>query len=189
MRERMLRNADEKRQIANAVAEMIRDGETVFIGSGSTALAVAEALKTRRSLTVVTNALTVANALLHSGGITVVLVGGFLRRSESSLIGHFAERALHDIRVDKAILGIAGVHPEHGLTGDNIQELMTDRAILSTTDRVLVVADHTKIGHVAASMTAPITAATRIVTSHRAPPDVVSAVRQAGVAVLLVGEP
>jgi DeoR/GlpR family transcriptional regulator of sugar metabolism len=186
MRERMLRNADEKRQIAKVVAAVTLDGETIFIGSGSTALAVAEAIRNRRNLTVVTNALTVANALLHSRGISLIVVGGFLRPSESSLIGHIAERALQDIRVDKVIMGIGGVDPEHGLTGDNLQELMTDRAILGTTDTVIVVADHSKLGHVAASMTAPITAATRIVTGRQAPSEVIRAIRQRGVEVLLV---
>jgi DeoR/GlpR family transcriptional regulator of sugar metabolism len=175
-----------KERIGEAVARMILPGETVFIGSGTTALAVAQSLTGRERLTVVTNALTVINALVASPGITVVVVGGFLRRSELSLIGHFAEAAMSDMRVDKIIMGIRGIHPEHGLTSDHMQELVTDRSILGISDRVIVVADHTKFGHVAASRTADVTAAHLIVTDTQAPAEVVAALSAMGVGVIQV---
>jgi DeoR/GlpR family transcriptional regulator of sugar metabolism len=175
-----------KERIGQAVAKMILPGETVFIGSGTTALAVAQALTGREQLTVVTNALTVINALVSSPGITVVVVGGFLRRSELSLIGHLAETAMQDMRVDKVIMGMRGIHPEHGLTSDHMQELMTDRSILGISDQVIVVADHTKFGHVAASRTAAVTEARLIVTDTQASADVVAALSAMGVRVIQV---
>jgi DeoR/GlpR family transcriptional regulator of sugar metabolism len=186
MLNRMSDQADAKRRIGEAVADMILPGATVFIGSGTTALAVAQVLVGRDRLTVVSNALTVINALASAPEITVVGVGGFLRRSELSLIGHFAEAALRDMRVDKVIMGIRGIHPEHGLTSDHMQELMTDRAILGISEDVIVVADHTKFGHIAASRNAPVTAAGLIVTDAQAPAEMVAALRAMGVRVLLV---
>lgn len=186
MLQRMDEQADAKRRIGEAVAEAILPGETVFIGSGTTALAVAQALAGRDPLTVVTNALTIINALVSSPGITVVAVGGFLRRSELSLIGHFAEAAMQDMRVDKVIMGIRGIHPEHGLTSDHMQELMTDRSILGTSEHVMIVADHTKFGYVAASRTAPVTAAHLIVTDTEAPVEMVAALSAMGVRVIQV---
>ena len=170
-----------KRRIAQAAASMVQAGETIFIGSGTTTLAVAEALRNHGSLTVVTNALTVANTLAVVREITVVVVGGFLRRSELSLIGHFAEAMLRDLRIDKVIIGMRGIDPDHGLTSDHLQELMTDRAIISISDTVIVVADHTKFGRVAASPTAPVTAATVVITDTHAPPEIVAAIRTQGV--------
>lgn len=186
MQERVKKHAEEKAEIARKAVGLIEDGETIFIGSGSTSLAVAEALQERNNLTVVTNALTVANALLNAQGVSLILVGGFLRKGETSLIGHIAERTLQDIRVDKVIMGIGGIDPQHGLTGDHIEELMTDRAVMGITDEVIIVADHTKFGHVASSLTAPVTAAKKIVTSSKAPKEIVAAVQDLGVEVIEV---
>jgi len=185
MLERMKQQATEKRRIAKAAADLIQIGETIFIGSGTTALAVAEVLRDFRGLTVVTNALTVVNALAGSRDITVLVIGGFLRRSELSLIGHVAEAGLTDIRVDKIIMGMRGVDPTHGLTSDHPQELMTDRAIMRISDTLIIVADHAKLGHVAASRTAPVTAATILITDSQAPSPVVEKIRKKGVKVIL----
>ncbi len=184
--ERVREQAAAKRRIASAVAGMIREGETIFLGSGSTTLAVAEALAGRSNLTIVTNALTVAEALAANPSITVVVVGGFLRHSELSLIGHLAEAALRDIQVSKVVMGIAGIDVEFGLSSEHLQELLTDRAILQISDTVIIVADHTKFGRKAASRTAPVGAATMIVTDSEAPTDIVAELRRAGVQVVLV---
>ena len=186
MLERMKQEADAKRRIGRAVAAMVSEGENVFLGSGTTTLAVAEALSGRSNLTVITNALTIANALVASNLITLIVVGGFLRRSELSLIGHFAETTLHDLRVDKVIMGIRGIDANYGLTSDHFQELMTDRAIMAIGESVIIVADHTKFGHVAASRTAPVNAAKVIVTDSLVPDDVAAGVEALGVRVIRV---
>jgi DeoR/GlpR family transcriptional regulator of sugar metabolism len=176
----------EKRRIAQAVASMVEDGQMIFLGSGTTALAVAQSLADRTSLTVITNSLTVANALVDSRSITLVVIGGFLRREELSLIGHFAETTMKDVRVHKVIMGIRGIDEDYGLSSDHLQELMTDRAILGLSDEVIIVADHTKFGHRAAGRTAPVTAATMVVTDLEAPADTVAAIRELGVKVIQV---
>jgi DeoR/GlpR family transcriptional regulator of sugar metabolism len=186
MQDRIETYADEKRSIASAVARMIRHGETIYLSSGSTAYWVARALVGREDLTVVVNSLIHANVLAQSKEMIVIVVGGFLRRSELSLVGYFAESNVRDLRVDKVIMGIRGIHPEYGLTSDNPQELMTDRAIMKMGDEIIVVADHTKFGHVATNRTAPVTAATKIITSWLAPTDMVEKILQKGVQVIQV---
>jgi DeoR/GlpR family transcriptional regulator of sugar metabolism len=186
LRERLEHEAPEKQRIARAVAGFVRDGETVFIGSGTSTLKVAEALRPDRQLTVVTNAVTIVDALAGTHAIALVVAGGVLRREEMSLIGHIAESALADIRVDRVIMGARGVDPEHGLTSDHLLELMTDRAILRTGGEIIIVADHTKLGRVATSRMAPVAAASMLVTDKAAPAHIVDAIRQAGVEVVLV---
>jgi DeoR/GlpR family transcriptional regulator of sugar metabolism len=181
MVQRLDEQADAKRRIGQAVASTIQPGETVFIGSGTTASAVAQALVGRDRLTVLTNALTVINALASSPEINVVVVGGFLRRDELSFIGHIAETSMESLRVDKVIIGMRGIDPEHGLTSDHLQELKTDQAILGSSDTVIIVADGTKFGRVATSRTAPVTAASRIVTVREAPAEILEAIRAQGV--------
>ena len=175
-------HAEAKRRIARAVVADLVDGERVFIGSGSTALAVADVVaEQERSLTVVTNALTVANALSGCPTTELVVIGGFLRPEEQSLIGHLAEAALVDLRVDRAIMGMRGVDADHGLTADNLSELATDRAIIGISEQLTVVVDPSKFGRVAVGRTAPASAASLIVTTTDAPPEPVAALLALGV--------
>ena len=184
--ERTKASEQNKRRLGRRVASMIADGEKIFLGSGSTTQAVAEGLLRHRDLTVVTNALNIVQSLLPAPGIDLTVTGGFLRRSELSLIGHFAEHTLQGLQVDKVIIGMRGIDPVKGLTSDNMEELMTDQAILNMSKNVIVVADHTKFGHVAAIRTAPVTAASTIVTTAGGPKDILEAIRRMGVRIIEV---
>lgn len=184
--ERSKEKTEIKESIGRVVAGMIKDGEKIFLGSGSTTAAVASSLLRHRNLTVITNAINVANILIAAPQINVAVVGGFLRRSELSLIGYFAENALQGLQVDKLVIGIRGIDPVKGLTNDNMEELITDRAILNISKNVIVVADHSKFGHVAAIRTAPITAVTKIITDLGGPKDILQTIRQMGIQIIEV---
>ena len=183
--QRLGEHAEAKRRIGVHVAASIPDGATVFLGSGTTTLSVADGLASRQHITVVTNALPIASALASSS-LDVLVIGGFLRHREMSLIGHLTERMLEQLRCDEIVMGMRGVHPEHGLTSEHLPELVTDQAIMRLTERLTIVADGSKLGHVAASKTAAIEGATRLVTDHSAQPELVQAIRDRGVAVEVV---
>jgi DeoR/GlpR family transcriptional regulator of sugar metabolism len=185
--ERMNVNIEEKQLIAAAVAEMIGPNESIFIGSGTTTLFVARAIADRDGLTIVSNSLPVLNELAHNRGITVIAVGGFLRRNELSMIGHFAEAVIQELHVDRVFMGMRGIDPRYGLTSDHPQELITDRRIMSISEEIIVLGDSSKFGYVATSLTAPITAATTIITTQQTRTDIVEAIRREGVRVLQVG--
>ena len=154
----------EKSAIGRAAADLIHDGETVFLGSGTTVLEAARHLRERRNLTVVTNSLPVLNALAGLKEVTVVSLGGELRDSELSFIGHLTEQALAELRVDKVLIGTRGLSLEHGLTNDYLPETLTDRAILKIGREVIVAADHTKVNRVSTALLAPLTSMTAFVT-------------------------
>jgi DeoR/GlpR family transcriptional regulator of sugar metabolism len=160
--------ADEKTGIGRTAAELIADGETVFLGSGTTVLEAAKHLRDRKNLTVITNSLPVLNALAGIKDITVVSLGGQLRDSELSFIGHITEQALAELRVDKVIMGTRGISLEHGLTNDYLPETLTDRAILKIGRTVIIVADHTKINRVATALLAPLKSMQVFVTDSKA---------------------
>jgi DeoR family transcriptional regulator of aga operon len=178
--------AEEKKRIGHTAAGLVRDGETVFIGSGSTMLEVAQALKERQGLTVITNSLLVCNTLAASLGITLISLGGMLRHTEMSFIGHLVEQALNELRADKVIIGIHAVDLQQGLTNDYLPETMTDRAILRVGKQVIIAADHTKLGTVSTAFVAPITAMHTLVTTQGAPANVVAALQNRGIQVIVV---
>jgi len=178
--------ADEKARIGRAAASLVADQETIFLGSGTTVLEVARHLRDRRSLTVITNSLPVLNLLAGIKDIPVISLGGMLRESEMSFIGHITEQALTQVRVDKVIMGTRGLSLEHGLTNDFLQETLTDRAILKIGRQVIIVADHTKANRVSTALLAPLDVMNTFVTDSGADKKFISSLKKQGVNVVVV---
>jgi DeoR/GlpR family transcriptional regulator of sugar metabolism len=183
--QRQSEQTDEKTRIGQAAAALVRDGETVFLGSGTTVLEAARALRGRRDLTVITNSLPVVNALAGAGGITVICLGGMLRDSEFSFIGHITEQALTEVRADKVFMGTRAISLEYGLTHQYLPETMTDRTILKAGKEIIVLADHTKFGRAATVLLAPLNSIHTIVTDEQTPQDFISAVQGKGIRVII----
>jgi DeoR/GlpR family transcriptional regulator of sugar metabolism len=183
--EREGEQTDEKNSIGRAAAELIADGETVFLGSGTTVLEAAKHLRDRKNLTVITNSLPVLNALAGRKDVTVVSLGGQLRESELSFIGHITEQALAELRVDKVIMGTRGISLEHGLTNDYLPETLTDRAILKVGRTVIIAADHTKINRIATALLAPLSAMQVFVTDSNAEKKFLQALKKLGIEVIV----
>lgn len=184
--ERENEQADEKKRIGLAAAELVADKETVFLGSGTTVLEVARNLRNRNNLTVITNSLPVLNVLAGAEGITVICLGGMLRDSEMSFIGHITEQSLAELRADKVIIGARAVSIEHGLTNDYLPETQTDRAILKVGREVILVADHSKINRVSTTFLAPLTDIHKLVTDKQTPRAFLSALKVQGINVVVV---
>ncbi|MBK8023682.1 MAG: DeoR/GlpR transcriptional regulator [Chloroflexi bacterium] len=183
---RAAEQAPQKQRIGRAAAALVSDGETILLSSGTTVLEVARHLHDRRDLTVVTNSLLVMNALADAPGVTLIGLGGILRPSEQSFIGHLSDLALGELRVGKVIMGIRAIDLETGLTNDYLPEAQTDRKILSISREVIVVADHTKCGRLSSVFLAPLSVVHTFVTDTLAPPEFLDALRALGIQVLTV---
>lgn len=175
----------EKAKIGEAAARLIKDGESIFLGSGTTVLEVAKNLRNHKGLTVVTNSLPVLNILSGMKDITVVALGGILRQSELSFIGHITEQALGEIRVDKVIIGIHAIHLEHGLTNDYLPETMTDRAILKAGEEVVVIADNTKINIVSTAFLASVNCIQKFITDQGTSVEFTTSLKNLGIEVIV----
>lgn len=163
---RLTDQSEEKQRIGRAAAALVVDGDTVFLGNGTTVLEVARNLLAHKNLTVITNSLMVLNAMADSPDVTLISLGGQLRRSELSMLGHITEQALAELRADKVIIGVHAIDAQHGLTNQYLPETMTDRAILKIGRKVIVVADHTKCGRIATAVLAPVNAVDLIITDR-----------------------
>ena len=174
----------EKERIGRAAAALINDGDTVFLGSGTTVLQVAQNLVSR-NLTVITNSLPIINLMSEKEKIDLIGLGGVLRDSELSFIGHITEQSLYEVRADKVLIGIRAISLEQGLTNDYLPETLTDRAILNAGRETIVVADHTKCGVISTAFLAPLTAMRTLVTDKGTDPDFIEALRSLGVNVIV----
>ncbi|GCE23633.1 DeoR/GlpR family DNA-binding transcription regulator [Dictyobacter kobayashii] len=183
--QRVTENIDEKRRIGQMAASLIQDGETIFLGSGTTTLEVARHLYNKKNLTVITNALNVAHQLAGNENITLIITGGVIRHSELSMIGHIVEQTLKDLRADKAIISMRAISLQDGLTNVDPLETNTDRVIIQCARKVILVADHNKFDKVATGVVAPITAVHTIVTDDQTPLSTVQNLRELGLEVHL----
>lgn len=177
--------ADEKAHIGRAAANLLTSGETVFLGAGSTILAVAHALAGRADLTVITNGLSVAAYLAAHSDVELVVVGGLVHRGGSAMTGHLTEQALEGLHADKVILSVQGISTPDGLTSDDLSQVRMAQMLLETAPEVIVVADHTKFGRACTAHIAPVDRADVIVTGREAPDATLWELAELGVKVVL----
>ncbi|MBQ8322747.1 MAG: DeoR/GlpR transcriptional regulator [Clostridia bacterium] len=145
-REHAIENRDQKREIALAAAQMIRDGDTLFINSGTTTLLVAEELKARKNLSVVTNSLSVATTLGSVPSFRVILLGGSINSQYNFTYGADTQDHLNRFGADWAILSVDGVSSDGEISTCHAEEAILDRIMIARAKKVLIVADSTKIG-------------------------------------------
>ena len=174
-----------KQRIGQAAAELIHDGDTVVLGSGSTVLQTALNLRERRNLTVISNSLPVLNLMVDRTDITLVSIGGMLLPTELCFIGHIAELALEEVRADKAIIGVRSIDLEQGLTSDYLPEVLTDRALLRTSQETIIVADHSKFGRISKALLVPVEKIQILVTDAETPKDFISGLQERGIRVIV----
>jgi DeoR family transcriptional regulator, aga operon transcriptional repressor len=140
----------EKRRIAAVAAERVDDSVvTVGMTGGTTTTEVARRLADRLGLTVVTNALNIASDLALHPDIKLIVTGGTARSESYELVGPLAESTLADLNLDIVVVGVDGISVGGGLTTYHEVEAATNRAMIGRAQRVIVVADGSKVGKLA----------------------------------------
>ncbi len=139
-------NLAQKAAIARKALELICDGDTILLDSGSTTTELAKLIKGFRNLTVITNALNIALILGEDPEIHLVLTGGEFKAPTLSLTGQKAADSLEGLHVDKLFLATAGITLKSGLTYPSISDLVVKKAMIESAEEVYLVADSSKIG-------------------------------------------
>lgn len=141
-----INNREAKQEIATAVADFIQDGNTLFINSGTTTLLVAESLKTKKNLSIVTNSVPIATLLGKVPTFRVILLGGTFNTQYAFTYGTDTQEQLNRYGADWAILSVDGVSPDGDISTCHAEEAIIDRLMITRAKKVLIVADTTKIG-------------------------------------------
>jgi len=175
-----------KGKIARAAASLVEDGDTIFIGSGSTMAFFAREIVGKKRLTVVTNALNIAGELAGlEGSGTIIVTGGVLRLDELSLLGHITDLSLAEVRYHKVFMGVQALSLEDGWTTDHLPEVATTRRILLAAPSLIVLADGSKLGHTAAAPIAPLSRVHTLVTDDSADEAFLAGAKAKGVNVVV----
>lgn len=162
----------EKEAIARAAAELVRPGQAIALGAGTTTWRLAHRLASVTDLTVVTNSIQVATVLHRDPrpDLTVVLTGG-VRTPSDALVGPVAVSALRSLHVDVLFTGVHGMAEDAGFTTPNLLEAETNWALISCAEQVVVIADHTKWGVRGLSRFAALAEADMLVTDDGLAPE------------------
>jgi DeoR/GlpR family transcriptional regulator of sugar metabolism len=134
-----------RRLIGKLAASQVRDGETIILDTGSTTNYMAQFLRQRTDLTVITNSHDIFNRLHTSPGITLMLTGGQYDPKTRSFVGRGAQLMLRDMRVDKAFIVAGGVSTEFGVSSVTLQEAEVRRGMIDAAREIIVLADHTTL--------------------------------------------
>lgn len=159
------RQLAQKEAIAARAAQLVHPGSAIAISAGTTTFAFARHLVAVPGLTVVTNSVWVAD-LLHGAGVpshTVLLTGG-VRTPSDALVGPVAIAALRSLHLDTVFMGVHGVDAGAGFSTPNLLEAETNRAMIASGRRMVVLADSTKWGVVGLSSMAPLSNASVLIT-------------------------
>ncbi|MCX4647237.1 MULTISPECIES: DeoR/GlpR family DNA-binding transcription regulator [unclassified Streptomyces] len=193
LRYKTARNASEKERIAKAVAELITPGEAVGLTGGTTTTEVARALAVRPdlasgspALTIVTNALNIANELAVRPQFKIVVTGGVARPQSYELIGPLADGVLSQITIDTAVLGVVGFDVAHGAAAHDEAEAAINRLLCERAERVVVAADSSKLGQRAFARICSTERIGTLVTDSAVDAATVERFEEAGVKVLAV---
>lgn len=181
---RALLASREKRLIGMRATALIEEARVLFVGIGSTTEQFAHYLPARSDLTVVTPSLPIAS-LLGTRPFRVVTLGGAVLRDELTCVGPIALNTLAGYRFDAAVIGAAGISKRWGITELTEDEAAVQRVALERTERVIVIADGSKVGASTPIVVGPATLASTLVTDSSAPSAGLDELRRLGVEVVV----
>lgn len=178
-------NQLEKQAIAREADRLILDGETVFLEGSTTVYELARRLVHRNRLTVITNSPLIVAELQRSQHVSVISTGGELQKDVFYLSGVWAQRALSEIRVDKAVLGVSAIDPGYGISTASQAEAQIKKMILRSARVSIALADHSKFGNQGFAYVAPVTDIDILVTDSATGSKYLGPLREAGVQLIL----
>lgn len=182
--ERQAIRRDEKQSIARAAASRIQANETIFLDASSTVLTLTEFLPDL-PLTILTNALSVFNALSDRPNLDLICTGGLFDSKSRSFIGLTAEQSLQRYNIHRMFFSGNGIHLDRGVSESNSRQAAFKERVIANAEDVVFLADHSKLGQKAAFFFAQVTDLSCLITDKSADPEFVEQVRGCGVEVLL----
>lgn len=178
-------NRAEKLAIARETERLILDGETVFLEGSTSVYELARRLLHRNRLTIITNSPPILDEFQRSQHVSVISTGGELQKDVFYLSGVWAQRALAEIRVDKAVLGVSAIDPGYGISTASQAEAQIKKMILKSARVSIALADHGKFGNQGFAYVGPITDIDILVTDSGTNPQYLRPIREAGVELIV----
>jgi DeoR/GlpR family transcriptional regulator of sugar metabolism len=173
----------EKAALAEQAAGLLAAARVVLLDGSTTNLELARRLPAEQPRTVLTNSPPIAAALADHPTADVVMIGGRLDKTAQVTVGPTAVDFIRSIRADAVVLGVCALHPEHGLTTENLEEAHVKRAMVAASADVIALATSDKLRAGSPYLVAPVADLTHIVAEAAAPDELLDPYRALGVMV------
>lgn len=136
----------EKQAIAHVALGLIKPGNTLFLGDGSTILALAHFIAlTEIELFIATSATYISEILVSNPKITVCLLGGLVRQTSHATGGHFAEAMVDQINADLAIISCDALSLKDGMCYNHSIDAALTKKMSDKATRTMALVNHAKI--------------------------------------------
>ena len=186
-KERDTVNAEAKQRIGKRAAQMIRNGETIFLDASTSALYLARNIKDKRGLTVITNAVSIMTELSDCENIKLICTGGLYYPKNMSYNGRYAERMIKEnFAANKFFFSCRGVTLSRGLVDSTEDEAELKRAMLERSESVIFLGDHYKMGKMGIPVICPIDKIDKFVTDVELDSEWREALEEADVSIITV---
>jgi DeoR family fructose operon transcriptional repressor len=181
-------HGEQKERIATVALEFLPETGSVFLSDGTSVQAFAMQIPPSASIHVVTNSVQIAARLTAETAATVELLGGRVRPELLATDCSLATEALNMLFWDIAFIGAAALDVSYGITERDAPEAARQRKFIDRATRVIALCDSSKLGRCSYARVGPLSLVDTIVTDMGADPDVVRAIRDTGVEIILAGE-
>lgn len=160
---------EEKQQVAKLAATLVREGTTIALDSGTTALELVKCLIDFSGLTIITSNLRVMNFCLGHSNLQVIVPGGLLRPDEGSLVGSYTTDFLQNIHVDQFFMGVGGMDKKVGVTEYNAEDAAVKKILVENARQVIALADSTKFNKITFAKVCDLGSLDVVVTNTKVP--------------------
>ncbi len=178
-------NRKEKEAVGRYAANLVENGDTIFLSGGTTTKEVARNLTNKHGITVITCAINIINYMVNFPEIAVIVPGGTLVPKHLTLVGEIGNFTLNRLRIDKAVMGVSAIDIDQGITSESLKDAETDRNIISIARNLIVVTDSSKFGIVRTALIAPVEEVDYLITDTNISAGDAERIRHLGVKLIL----
>lgn len=183
--QRSVSRIKEKEAIARKAADLVDNGDTLYIDLGTSALLFSKELRSKQNITVITNSLSVAIEIAANPAAKVILSGGELRPGDLSLSGPISAKSIEDLFVDKSFIGAGGISLNHGITDYHLGESEVRRMMINRSKENFVLADFSKFNVTAFTKVCDLRSIDTIITDSSVLKDEVQQYQDYGVEIIV----
>jgi DeoR/GlpR family transcriptional regulator of sugar metabolism len=181
---------NEKIRIAKAAAELVKEGDTVFMDAGSTNQQIVYHLVDKSNITIITNSIEIAyrlHSLKNNKELSVIICGGALGEANpDSIVGPVAEKMISMFRANICFIGTSGIDIKQGITDAYLASARIKENMIEHSNKTFLVTDHSKFGIINTAFVCSIDKIGHIITDVSAPADDISYLRSKGISVTIV---
>jgi DeoR/GlpR family transcriptional regulator of sugar metabolism len=179
---------ERKATLARRAMPLIQRNEFLFLDSGSTNLALVDLLPEDWGLTVATNSIDIAAAVLRRSDLRLIMIGGEVDVAIGGCVGASAVAEVSALNIDRSFIGVCALSPEQGMSVFSLADASFKRAVMSASRSCTALVMTEKLAARAPYRVSALTAFEYLVLEARVDASERERIAEAGTTVLLPEE-